>query len=481
MKTLTRLVLMAMVAAGGLARPAAAVDGMLRDFEAAFIRIGDEMRPCVVNIEVKGRTPEEIGDRGMEFYEDLFKFFNIPIPSPEERPRPNTRWRWPRPVVGGSGFIYDKQGHIITNNHVLEDAGTIKVRLWDGKEYDAKIVGKDPDTDVAVIKIEADRDLPAARLGDSDKIQVGQFAIALGNPGGLEGTVSFGHISALGREHLRLPEELRFQNFIQTDAAINLGNSGGPLCNIDGEVIGINTAIVLGGQSLGFAIPINTAKRILPELIARGKVTRGFLGVMVRDVGDLAEALDLPDGKGAYVEQAMPGSPADKAGIKVYDVIRKVNGEPVEGSSQLVSKISVMAPGATATLEIWRNRAAKVVEVKLDEYEGDVEKEVEGKKVLGIEVESLTPEIAGRLGLEPRAQGVLVTEVEPDSASEDAGLIEGDIILDLDQKPVRNAEEFYRLLEEHAVPGKSFLVRMVRPGGEPNTRVIKVPAETKGN
>jgi serine protease Do len=229
---------------------------ILKEIEDAFIRLHQEVRPSVVTIDTKG-APAQSETRGEPDLEDLFRFFGVPEggrPRGPMRPMPRTR-------ATGSGFIYDTAGHIVTNNHVVDGADSITVRLSNGSEYPATVVGQDPDTDLAVIKIEADEVLPAVQLGDSDELKVGQFAIALGSPRGFEGSLSFGHISALGRENLAglAAQGLRFQNLIQTDAAINLGNSGGPLANIDGEVVGINIAIVWGANSLGFAIPVNTA------------------------------------------------------------------------------------------------------------------------------------------------------------------------------------------------------------------------------
>ena len=239
-----------------------ALSPVLKEMEDAFVRLHEELRPCVVNIDSKGASKQ--GDIDPDQLHDLFRFFGMP--SPEQGPN-MPRMKMPPRVATGSGFIYDKEGHIVTNNHVVDGADEITVKLWNEKEYTAKVIGRDPDTDLAVIKIDPDVDLPVARIGDSDALKVGQFAIAVGSPRGFEGSFSFGHISALGREELSLPG-LRFQNFIQTDAAINLGNSGGPLCNLDGEVIGISIAIVYGANSLGFAIPSNTAHSSPPSAAA---------------------------------------------------------------------------------------------------------------------------------------------------------------------------------------------------------------------
>ena len=463
-------VMLSMIGAGG----AYALSPVLKEMEEGFIKLHEELRPCVVNIDTKGSGGLE-GDMDAERFHDLFRFFGVP--APEGGPN-GPKMPHPQRMATGSGFIYDKEGHIVTNNHVVEGADEITVKMWNKKEYPAKVIGTDPDTDIAVLKIEPDGDLPVARLGDSSTLKVGQFAIAVGSARGFEGSFSFGHVSALGRDkdELRLPG-LRFTNFIQTDAAINLGNSGGPLCDLDGEVIGINIAIVYGANSLGFSIPINTAKDILPSLIAKGKVIRGYLGVGVTNVRAFADGVGLSDDKGAFIKNVQAGTPADRAGLKAYDVIRKVNGEPVENATDLVRRISNLAPGATAKLEIWRDKKAIEVDVKLDEYAGSLKEAIRGKTVLGLHVQNIVPEMAERLRLKPDAKGVVVTEVDPGTPAEDARLMQGDIITEVAQKSIANAEDFYEAVKENAVPGKSLLIGFNRGGDEQDITVIKVPKD----
>jgi serine protease Do len=456
---------------------------MLRELEDAYIRIGELVRPCVVNIDAEQEAPEGMDDPRMRSMEELFRYFNIPMP--EGQPPSSRR---PMPVASGSGFIFDKEGHIVTNNHVVENATTLKVRIYTGEVFVGTVIGTDPDTDLAVIKIEADTDLPVADLGDSDNLKVGQFAVALGSPRGLEGSLSFGHVSALGRDDLRLPTDMRFQNFIQTDAAINLGNSGGPLCDIDGRVIGINTAIVFGAESLGFAIPVNTAKRIIPQLIEEGKIIRGYLGVSIMDVDDVAESsgsftvaelvdvLGLPDTTGAYVESAAPDSPAEKAGIKNDDVIRKVNGQAVDNSKDLVRLISDFMPGTEVTLEIWRGKAPVELDVTLAEFPGRAVALL-GQGILGMRLQPLTPELRTQLQIGDDINGLLVVDVEPDSPAAEAEIISGDIITQVAQQDVSTVEELKSLLEESGKPGESLLLRVARPGERPVPKVIKIPAE----
>lgn len=465
------LALTAIMLAGG----AQAMSPLLRDIEDAFVRLHEEVRPCVVNINTKGSAEEEDG-AAPEQYEDLFRFFGMPQPhGGQGMPMPRQMR-----MSTGSGFIYDKEGHIITNNHVVQGAAEITVKLWDGKEYTAKLVGADPDTDLAVIKIEATEDLPVAKLGDSSKLKVGQFAVAMGSPRGLEGSLSYGHISALGRENLDdlRRQGLRFQNLIQTDAAINLGNSGGPLTNVEGEVIGINVAIVYGANSLGFAIPVNTAKDVIPQLVSSGKITRGYLGVGIDDVKNYAEAVGLDDNKGAFVKEVKQGTPADKAKMRTYDVIRKINGEPIENAGDLIRRISGYAPGTTVKLEIWREKQVQEVDVTLDEWQGNaVAEAISDKDVFGMKLQNITPDIAQKLGLKDGEEGALVTGVEPGSPSEDAGIIPGDVLKEIGQTPVKNVEEVRKAVGEKAEPGKSLLVGYLRKGRMNDITVIKIPKE----
>ena len=468
------VLLIALAAAAALAAPgtAAAQPPILQQLEDGFVQLHDQLRPSVVTIDVKGK------DQGMEMgqLEELYRFFNLPTPSPEDRRRMPAR-----PRGTGSGFVYDAEGYIITNNHVVEEADEITVRFSNGKEYEAVVSGTDPETDLAVIKIEADEPLQAIPLGDSDALKVGEFSIAFGSPRGLEGSMSVGHISALGREGLAelAAQGLTFQNLIQTDAAINLGNSGGPLCNIRGEVVGINTAIILGANSIGFAIPINTAKEAVPMLISKGKVSRGYLGVSIDDAKNYADvdSLGLPDSDGAVVRQVQPDTPADKAGIKTYDVVRKVNGEPVKTASELVRKISSFSPGTKIILEVWRDKAPADIEITLMERNLAEGRAAQDKAVLGIRVQELTPQLLERMGMEAALRGVVVTDVEPGSPAEEARLMQGDVITEIGQQSVASPADFLSTLEKHAVPGKSVLVRFVRGSNDPDITVIRVPKD----
>ena len=470
MRLAVRLTVLALVVLGGFTGPAFGISPVLKELEDAFVALHESVRPFVVNIDTESRSIEQGMDPGQ--LNVLFRFFGLPGPDGAPPAR-----RIPRRAQG-SGFIYDKEGHIITNNHVVEGAKVIKVKLWNDEELEAQVVGQDRDTDLAVIKIDVDLDLPVAPLGDSDGVKVGQFAIAVGSPRGFEGSFSFGHITALGREYLNLPPSLRFQDFIQTDAAINLGNSGGPLCNLNGEVIGISIAIVFGANSLGFAIPVNTAKEIVPVLISEGKITRGFLGVRIRDAGAFAEHLGLPDKKGACVVSVELDTPAQRAKIQPADVIRKVNGQVVEDSGDLVVKISEQPPGAATMLEVWRNGELVELEVNLDEFDSGVDALRGEENAYGLHVQDLKPELIERLRLEPGVTGVIVTEVDPESPAEEARISPGDVITKVGQREVSDTDGFYEALAGEAVPGQSLLIVLIRRDGEQDITFIKVPQET---
>ncbi len=451
---------------------------LLKQLEDAFVALGEEVQPYVVTIHVESyvstRRPGGPGGLG-----DLFdRWFQAPQGDDEE---PKKKLR---PTASGSGFIYDKQGHVITNNHVVDGAEVLTVRLWDETEYKAKVVGTDPDTDLAVIKIEANGELSPAKLGDSDKLKVGQFAIAVGSPSRFDGTLTFGHISALARE-LYLPN-MRFRNFIQTDAAINFGNSGGPLCNIDGEVIGVCTAIAYG-ESLGFAIPVNKVREIAKELIEEGKITRGWLGVSTSSIpdyfkqsglsklDDFVRSLGLPDARGAYITKVWEGTPAEKGGLEYDDVVRKIDGRIIEGSQDLVDTISKTTPETILKFEVWRNGSPMMKRIKIEEYAGDVRKATMGRATLGMRIRTITPEISQPLGLDPDQAGVMVLDVEEDSPAEKAGIVHGDVIISVARRSFSNSNEFREIVSEESKPGIAIVVRVIRQGSPAMSKYIMVP------
>ncbi len=389
----------------------------------------------------------------------------------------------------GSGFIINKDGYVLTNNHVVGDAAEIKVKLSDGREFLAKVVGKDPPTDVALIRLEkAPHDLPTVALGDSDALEQGDFVLALGNPFGLSGSASFGMVSAKARSLQNGP----FDDFIQTDAAINPGNSGGPLFNMKGEVVGINTAIVSPqiGQGIGFAVPISLAKQLLPQLEKGNKIARGYLGVTVGDLTpELARGFGLGENvKGAVVQDVIPGAPAGKAGVKAGDVVTAVNGKAVEDRGQLTRTVASIAPGGTASLSILRKGKKQEITVTVgtrpDEEalargEGAEEGEPSGDAVvsgkgakLGVRLQPLTPEMRQQMKLDPDV-GVLVAEVTADGAAASAGMRRGDVILEVAQDAVSKPDQVSAAVAK-AQPGDVVLLRVKR-GNQTSFIPVKIP------
>ncbi len=359
----------------------------------------------------------------------------------------------------GSGFIIDREGYILTNNHVVESADEIKVKLSNEKEFNAKVIGRDPKTDLALIKINGTSDLRPLRLGDSDALKVGNWVVAIGSPFGLEQTVTAGIVSAKGRTIGAGP----YDDFIQTDASINPGNSGGPLINTNGEVIGINTAIVAAGQGIGFAIPVNMAKEIMPQLKDKGKVTRGWIGVSIQDITpELAKSFGLKERKGALVSQVVKDGPADKAGIQQGDVIIEFDRKVINESKDLPRIVASITVGKPVTVRILRNGNAMTKDLKVGEMEGEpvatAKASVPGKK-LGINVQDITPELARSLSLRD-TKGVVVTRVEPGSAAASAGIRQGDIIREIDRKSVRDSKSLIESVE--AAQGNSVLLLIQR-------------------
>ena len=347
----------------------------------------------------------------------------------------------------GSGFIIDKDGYIVTNNHVVENADKIRVILKDEKEFDAEIVGRDANTDLALIKIEPDHNLPVVNFGDSDELKVGQWVVAIGNPFGLEHTVTAGIVSAKGRVIGSGP----YDDFIQTDASINPGNSGGPLISMKGEVVGINTAIVASGQGIGFAIPVNLAKGIIDQLKNNGEVTRGWLGVGIQNLTrELAEYYGIENGKGVLVTEVFPGDPADKAGIKPRDVISEVNGAKVETIRDLTGMIANIGVGEIVEIKGFRNgkeQTFKVQIAKRDEdslYAKKSKKEKEAE--LGLRVATLTPEIASRYNT-TETEGVVVVAAKQGGKGAEAGVLTGDIIKEINHNPIKTADDYAKTIK----------------------------------
>jgi serine protease Do len=348
----------------------------------------------------------------------------------------------------GSGFIIDKDGYIVTNNHVIDNADKIVVILSDEKEFEAQIVGRDKNTDLALIKIELNHNLPVLRFGDSDTLKVGQWVVAIGNPFGLEQTVTAGIVSAKGRVIGSGP----YDDFIQTDASINPGNSGGPLLNMKGEVIGINTAIVAGGQGIGFAIPVNLAKNIIAQLKNTGEVTRGWLGVGIQDISEeVAEYYGIKEKKGVLVTEVFPDDPADVAGIKPKDIILSVNGKTVDSARQLTGMIADTRVNDTIQIKINRNGKTRTIDVKIAKREETkiskrgVQKQEEAQ--LGIQVSEITPETARRFNLKD-TKGVIVVDVDPESKAAEAGLQIHDIIREINHKNITSVSDLNKAIDD---------------------------------
>ena len=359
----------------------------------------------------------------------------------------------PRQHGLGSGVIVTKDGYILTNNHVVDEADEVKVVLQDGREFTGKVVGKDPKTDVAVLKIDA-KDLPYLEMADSDKIEVGDIVLAIGNPFGIGQTVTMGMVSAMGRATLGLD----YEDFIQTDAAINPGNSGGALVDTEGRLVGINTAILSrsgGNQGIGFAIPTSLARDVMDNLIRDGHVTRGYMGVMIQDVTPaISRQFDLKDRKGALVGDVVPKGPADKSGLKSGDIILEFAGKPVRDSRNLKLQVARVKPGESVPVKVLRDGSTKSLNVKVDELPGpeklakrDAQNGDENEALKGVAVSDLNSQIRRQFNVPNEVRGAVVTDVEDGSAAAEAGLKPGDVILEINRKSVQGAEDAVRLTE----------------------------------
>jgi Do/DeqQ family serine protease len=431
-----------------------------RSLGQAFVEVAKKVQPAVVNVTTEKTITmkpwERFGDdffKGSPF-EDFFRGFG----SPRERGKEYRQ----KQRSGGSGVIVDKEGYILTNNHVVEGADKVKVRLNDGREFTATMKGQDPRTDLAVLHIKA-KDLPAAILGDSDKLEVGEWAIAIGSPFGLEHTVTVGVISAKGRSGLGTGT---YEDFIQTDASINPGNSGGPLINIDGEVVGINAMIIQPGTGIGFAIPINMAKQILNDLIKQGKVVRPWLGISVQDLTpEMMEYFKVKEKEGVLVGQVYPGTGAEKAGLASGDIIKSVDDKVIKNVNELVKEIQKKKVGQKVKLNIIRDGKAMTIEVTTasmpDKPELAKEKEVEEK--LGARVQELTPQLALRYRISVIKRGVVVTGVEEGSLADEIGLEEGDVILEINRKKIETIKDFEKAVKDANID-KGILFHLHRKG-----------------
>jgi len=431
----------------------------LRQTSKAFIEVADRASPAVVGIKVENKAPREqlwewpFGEPYDPFEEDFFDFFFR-----RRSPRPRSPQPRSPQVAQGSGFIISADGYILTNNHLVGDAEKVMVKLVDGRELDAKIIGTDRGSDVAVIKIDSGG-LTFLELGDSDSLEVGEWVLAIGNPFGLTRTVTAGIVSAKGRSGMGLVD---YEDFIQTDAAINFGNSGGPLLNLDGKVIGINTAIVgsSGNIGIGFAIPVNMAKGIYKQLIDTGTVVRGFLGVGPRDLTpEMAAYFGLDDIKGVIIAEIVKESAAEKAGLKHNDIIVEFNGLPVENANEFRNRVAMLKPGTKVEMVVLRDGKRKKITVELGELTPESQSRgvrPQALEQIGLTVQDLTDDLARGLGYKDLT-GVIVTDVTPGSLAARAGITRGTLIMEVNQKPVKNTIDFNKAMEQAATEGTVLL------------------------
>jgi serine protease Do len=478
-------------AAGAAVTPKTETPNEARVLSRAFSSVAKALGPSVVRIEVEvggggggpradrfhgrrpgapGPGPDNDGGDGdvPPFFRRFFEFGpGEGFPGPQQGPSHGV----------GSGFVLDTSGDIVTNRHVIQGATKVTVTFIDGKEYPATVVGKDAQTDVAVVRLEKPpANLTAARLGDSDKLEVGEWVVAVGSPLGLEQTVTAGIVSGKGRpgRHVQMSGK-RVRGYIQTDAKINPGNSGGPLVNLDGEVVGVNTLIQVGaGGSYGFAIPVNEVRRVAQVLLKEGRVRYPYLGLMLTDVKDLDEAEAAKVGKslpaaGAYVAELTPGAPAGKAGVRPGDVITGIDNQKVAGSSDVVDYVSSQSIGSKVTLRYVREGKPSTLMVTLGELPDEDARQPAAPGKIGLALQTLSPDVADSLGIDRATKGAVITDVLSGSPAEQAGLRPGDVIVEIDRRPVSTADEAVEAMRASQKNGH--LLRVRGPGG---TRFVTV-------
>lgn len=421
----------------------------------AVAEVAEAVKPSVVNIS-STKTIKEHGVPSPFFNDPFFRrFFGDDL---FEKPREHKQSGL------GSGVIVDKDGYILTNNHVIKDADEIRVKLSDKREFKGKVIGTDKKTDIAVVKIDA-KNLPALKFGDSDKLKVGETVLAIGNPFGLNLTVTTGIISATGRANVGIAD---YEDFIQTDAAINPGNSGGALVNVRGELVGINTAILStsgGYQGIGFAIPSNMAKTVMDSLIKKGKVVRGWLGINIQDITpELAKQFNLKSEDGVLVADVVEDSPAEKAGIERGDVIVEFDGKDVKDSRSLRNMVAGTAPDTEVKIKLIRNGSLKTVTAKISEISGEIRtalKDVENL-LKGVSVQDLTPSLRKNLNIQKKIEGVVVTDIEEDSPAEGV-LMKEDVIMEVNRKKIKNVKDYESVVSK-IKPGQNILLLLHRKG-----------------
>jgi len=430
----------------------------LRQMGKAFSSIAEKASPAVVGLKTeKIVTQDSQTYQNSPFGDDFYEYFFGPR-SPRQR-SPQRRYQLPQTALG-SGFIISPDGYILTNNHMVEGSEKVTVELANDRKFTAEIIGTDPDSDIAVIKIDADN-LPYLELADSDTLEVGEWVLAIGNPLGFSHTVTAGIVSAKGRS----VGLANIENFIQTDAAINRGNSGGPLINLEGKVVGMNTAIygATGNIGIGFAIPVNMAKHVYKQLREGGVVERGFLGISFRDITpELASGLDLDkDTKGAVIQEVIEDSAAEKAGLKRYDVVVEFEGQPVEKSNQFLNRVAMLSPNTKVEVVVLRDGKRKTFTVQLGKR--PPEAEIRGNlpadtiEELGFSVINMTEELAKKLGYEGDS-GVVVREVVPGSQAEQAGIVPGVLIKEVNRHPINNTKEFAAEIKKAQKKGRALLL-----------------------
>ncbi|MFY7842958.1 MAG: DegQ family serine endoprotease [Rhabdochlamydiaceae bacterium] len=413
----------------------------LKETSRGFTEVAKKAMPAVLFIKVESEEETSSLDHyqnPFDFNEDLFnRFFGIPPKNRQSKPTPQ--------MSQGSGFLVSEDGYIMTNAHVVKGASKITAVFNDGKEMVATLVGSDPQTDIAIIKIEG-KNLPYLHLGDSDEMEIGEWVIAIGSPFQLEASLTVGVISAKGRQNLRITD---LEDFIQTDAAINPGNSGGPLLNLKSEVIGINTAIVSrsgGYMGIGFAVPSNMSKNVMDQLISKGSVTRAFLGVSLQAVDkEIAEAFNLDKIEGVLIADITKDSPADKAGLKQGDILLQCDNQPIKSLGGFRNQISMTPPGKEVELMINRKGSTKKIRVQLGQAADRKSESVLMQKI-GLELENLSPDLAFSLGLDKKETGLVVTKVKAGSPAAMAGLRPGFLILQVNHDPVKSLDDFSRII-----------------------------------
>jgi serine protease Do len=467
----SRIAFVLLVLWAWIAAPHAAGIAFGKNGPPSFADLSEEVKHAVVNISTTQVLKENPMQPFMapnspfrEFFGDEFfkRFFGENSPGSMKT------------HALGSGMIIDTEGLILTNNHVVEKADEIKIKTDAEKEYDAKVVGRDPKTDLALIRVTPDADFPKpVRLGNSDAIRVGDWVMAVGNPFGLGHTVTAGIISAKGRVIGAGP----YDDFLQTDAAINPGNSGGPLFDMNGEVVGVNTAIVAQGQGIGFAIPINLAKEILTQL-KTGKVTRGWLGIMIQDLTpELAKSFDIQETKGVIVADIVGDGPADKAGLKRGDIITGLNGKEVENAHTLSRMVASTAPDTNVTIQVVRDGKSREIKATIGTMPAEGSETVPSKKesTWGVTVQNLTPELAQRFGWDQSEHGVVISSVQPGSPAAESKLRQGDLIKEVNRQKIQNLKDYNQALQK-AKKGESLLL-LIKRGERTFYVALKAPAE----